>query len=335
MLVTISHDSFRTFCNSLRHAYGNTISNTAVMDVVSAALGWRRDALTHSLKTKNIPIEIGEGFLRAVVSRINNQTDSKLQANAIQKLFDNLARSNEPGMQRAAPDSDEEWKLYRRVAYLLELKHAADANDHARQLSDSNHAIRLLKGLVGLDLGQKGADVSCVSAVQSQPALIHALANLSGIEIDQPFAKLEDEQPWDQIASIKRVPRVLSEETILIRRKVPGGLGHKNDEDRLFRVIGGLRRPDLKGRAYRAVIDANTTLPPDFKPYLKPPVDVEGDALRCLIDGKFHVLMKHHLDAAYSIMADSYKSFFNVGDDALITQSFRDRKKAFAQQDKP
>lgn len=331
MLVTISHDSFRTFCNGLRHAYGNTISNTAVMDAVSDALGWRRDALTHSLKTKRVSLEIGEGFLKTLVSRINSQTDNKLQTSTIQRLFDAFLRSNEPGLVIATPGSEEEWQIYRRTAYLLELRQAASASDHAQQLNDTNHAIRLLKALIGLELDQTGADRSCVAAVRSQPILIHALANISGIEIETPFATLEEEQPWDHIAPIKRIPPVLHEETILVRKKIPGGFGHKYDDNRLFRVIGSLRRPDLKGRAYRAVIDANIPLPSDFKPYLSPPVETKGNALRCLIDGNFFVLMKHHLDAAHSIRTDSYKAFFNVGDDALITQNFRDSKKGFAQ----
>lgn len=332
MLINISRDTFRTFCNGLRNAAGTPTSNTAMMEMVAAALGWRRDALTHHLKAKNLSIDIEDGFLRALVSRINSQTDGKLRIMDVKPLFDNFVNSNVAALEVVVPGSEQEWQLYRRVALLLESRQADAANEYARQLNEANPAIRLLKGLLGLALDQVGAEASCASALRNQPALIHALANLSGIEIGKPITKFEEEQPWDQIAPIKRLPPLTGAEAIF-QRGVQGGLGHKHDEDRLFRVIGGLRRPELKGRAYRAVIDASIALPSDFQPYLEPPVQLVGTKVRCLIDGQLRMFMKSYLNNKYSIKADTYKAFFDVQSDALLNPGYMEAKQTFTPPD--
>lgn len=333
MLINISRDTFRTFCNGLRHAAGHSIPNTTMMEMVAAALGWRRDALTHYLKTKNLTIEIEEGFLKALVSRVNGQSTGKFQVADVKPLFDNFTHGNVGALEAATPGSEQEWQLYRRVALLLESRQADAANEYARQLNDVSPAIRLLKGLVGLALDQVGAEASCVSALRNQPTLIHALANLSGIEIGKPIAPFEIEQPWDQIAPIKRLPLFpLSEmATAFFPKGVGGGLGHKHDEERLFRVVGGLRRPELKGRAYRAVIDAGISLPSDFTPYLEPvPPSTNSDKVVCLLDGKERVLLKTYLKNKYGVFAKTYMAFFDVGRDAILHPGFAASKIPYA-----
>jgi hypothetical protein len=321
MLINISRDTFRTFCNGLRHAAGGAISNTGMMETVAAALGWRRDALTHHLKSKNLPIEVEDGFLTALISRVNALATAKLKPTDVQPLFDNFTNSNVGSMVEVAPGSEQEWQLYRRVALLLEAKQADAANEYARQLSDTTPAIRLLKGMIGLALGQMGAEASCAAALRNQPELIHALANLSGIEIDKPIAPFDTEQPWDQVAPIKRIPMfpLSAMDTAFFPKGVGGGLGHKLDEDRLARVIGGLRRPELKGRAYRAVMDGCIPLPNDFSPYLEPvPPSTSSDKLVCLLDGNERLLIKAYLKTKYGVFVKSYMAFFNVGKDAII-----------------
>ncbi|TLX16077.1 hypothetical protein [Rhizobium sp. MHM7A] len=335
MLINISRDTFRSFCNSLRHAAGASISNTAMMETVAAALGWRRDALTHHLKTKNLTIEIEDGFLKALVSRVNGQTTGKLQTSDVKPLFDNFTNSNVDALEGLGPGSEQEWQLYRRVALLLESRQADAANEYARQLNEANPAIRLLKGLVGLALDQVGAEASCVSALRNQPALIHALANLSGIEIGKPIAPFEIEQPWDQIAPIKRLPLFPppATATAFFPKGIGGGLGHKHDEDRYFRVIGGLRRPELKGRAYRAVVAARIALPSDFQRYLEAPAPLMGTKVRCLIDGQWRLYMKSYLKNKYSISTDTYKAFFDVQNDALVIPRSVEEKQQFGTPD--
>lgn len=333
MLINISRDTFRSFCNGLRNAAGGSISNTEMMDTVAAALGWRRDALTHQLKSQNLKIEVEDGFLRALVSRVNYLANAKLEPKDVQPLFDNLAQNNTGATVEVAPGSEQEWQLYRRVALLLEVRQADAANEYARQLSDVNPAVRLLKAMIGLALGQIGSEASCASAVRNQPELIHALANLSGIEIDKPIAPFEVEQPWDQVAPIKRIHMFPLNvmESAFFPKGVSGGLGHKLDDERLTRVIGGLRRPDLKGRAYRAVIDACIPLPNDFKPYLEPAQRAtDSKKIVCLLDGAERLMIKPYLKNKYCVFAKPYMAFFNVGLEALTNPDFAESKARYA-----
>jgi hypothetical protein len=325
MLINISRDTFRTFCNGLRQIAGGSISNTTMMETVSAALGWRRDALTHHLKSKNLSIEVEDGFLKSLVLRINGLASVELRMADVQPIFDNFTNSNIGSAEQFAPGSEQEWQLYRRVALLLEAKQADAANEYARQLNDATPAIRLLKGMIGLTLAQMGAEAACTSALRNQPELVHALANLSGIEIDEPIAPFEAEQPWDQLAPIKRIHMFplnpISE--AFFPRGVGGGLGHKLDDNRLIRVIGGLRRPELKGRAYRAVIDACIPLPNDFSPYLEPvPPSKNSEKLLCLLDGKERMLIKPYLRNKYAVSIEPYIAFFNVGKEAIVHPRF-------------
>jgi hypothetical protein len=333
MLINISRDTFRTFCNGFRHAAGGTISNTTMMEAVSAALGWRRDALTHHLKSKNLTIEVEEGILKSLLRRVNDLANVKLRMEDVQPIFDNFTNSNVGPVAVCAPGSEAEWQLYRRVALLLEAKQADAANEYARQLNDTTPAVRLLKGMIGLALGQMGAEANCASALRNQPELIHALANLSGIEIDDPIAPFEEEQPWDQLAPIKRIHMfpLKPMDSAFFPRGVGGGLGHKLDEDRLARVIGGLRRPELKGKAYRAVVDAYIPLPNDFKPYLEPtPPKVDSEKVVCLFDGNERMMMKSYLKNNYCVSARPYLAFFNVGQEALMNPHFAASKARYA-----
>lgn len=330
MLVNISRGTFRSFCNSLRGATGNSISNTEMMDMVSAALGWRRDALTHQLKTKTVSIEVEDGFLRALIARINGLSNIKIRPSDVQPMLDAMAEDTLTSAGTVKSDSEEEWQIFRRVALLLEAKQADAANEFSRQLDETSPPIRLMKGLIGLALGHVAAEVTCASAVRNNPALIHPLANLSGIDIEKPIAPFENEQPWDQLAPIKRVGNQLSDAELMVR-PLGGGYGHKNDDIRLYRVIGGLRRPDLKGRAYRAVIDAGVSLPADFIPYLEAmPPSKNRDTTVCLIDGTERMMIKPYLRSKFAIHEKSYLAFFDTGRDAMVHPDFVASKVRYA-----
>lgn len=338
MLINISRDTFRTFCNGLRHATGQSISNTAMMETVASALGWRRDALTHHLKSKNLTVGVEDGFLKALVSRVNNLTNAKLEPTEVQPIFDNFADGSAVALNTIPSGSEQEWQLYRRTALLLESRQTDAANEFARQLNDATPAIRLLKGMIGLALGQMGSEGFCVSALRNQPDLIHALANLSGIEIGDPIAPFEDEQPWDQVAPIKRIHMfpLSAMDHAFFPRGVGGGLGHKLDEDRFVRVIGGLRRPELKGRAYRAVVDSCVPLPRDFKPYLEPTPPRKNDKkVVCLLDGAERLMVKPYLKNKHAVSAQSYMAFFNVGREALTNPHFAASKAQYASKNSP
>jgi hypothetical protein len=232
----------------------------------------------------------------------------------------------------------DEFSVWSRVVELLVDGSLEEADQVAVALDQNKPACMLIRGLVSLHLDRFKARGWLLQALRDEPSLIFALSNMGGISLKDPTELLHSEvgmtadrslveaalllsgiDPKRYLATPEPITSVVQAMTIKGTGYTPFGHG----KDPYVLSIAYLRRPDLKGEAYRLIADSGIGLHPEFTPYLdKSESNRHSGKVTCLIDGVEKKIIAQYLLMKYGVRKEVYCSFFGLQEQDLFAAGY-------------
>jgi hypothetical protein len=284
-------------------------------------------------------VSIPNNFSEKLLEGLDAATGRAVDRDAVAPLVSAFMGDDDNGLPLTSEQmASDQFKIWARTIQFLVAGELEDADKLTSALDQDSPFCKLLMGLICLGTEKFKARAWLLQALQQEPELIFALANMGGTHLRGENsdvvarAFVEDRglveaallqsgiDPERYFAKPERITSVAQAMAI----KGNGYLPFARSRDPYMLSIAHLQRPDLKGEAYQIIAKSGIKLHPEFVPYQDRAIKHDprsGEAV-CLIDGLRRKMLKPYLKAKWSIDANVYLAFFGLHENDLMATGF-------------
>jgi hypothetical protein len=284
-------------------------------------------------------VSIPANFSERLVEGLETATGRAVDREAVAPLVSEFLGDDDNGLPLNAEQlAADQFRLWGRTIQFLVAGEMEDAGKLASALDQNKPMCKLLMGLICLGTDKFKARAWLLQALQQEPELIFALANMGGTHLTAENSDIVSRafsgehglveaalmqsgiDPERYFAKPERIASTA--QTMMIKGN--GYIPFARSHDPYMLSIAHLQRVDLKGEAYQIVVKSGIKLHPEFKPYQDRAMkhDPRTREAVCLIDGLRRKMLKPYLKAKWGIDANVYLAFFGLKESDLMAIGF-------------